>query len=560
MLPPQVPPSPAGMSEHIPISLCLLRAQFAKLSGNDKLRLRVGLTELAASTDGQITLGTGCSGTDLIVAALQDSFVFWNQMFGAELEVDHKFSCESSEFKQDFIDAVFSPPHLYPELKELANRTAVDTNGIDAIIENIVLWACGVECDSISGLNKARVENFDCIAEAKESRTGGTGKSCMDFVHVHRPPVFILENVKNLQVAGKSGKSNLAILIGLANMSGYILIDMLLNSLHFGIPQQRERFYMIGVLVSQEPINQHGKTFVPPTWVREFAHMVTSMTIPVTEMRHFLLDDDDPQVLSANMAKDIHNHRKKSSRPSKSKAKAKAMTPSGDAADTETVAKYEIEHLEAYYNAGLQWPPEFDPAFLIKTGCLTLRQQQMLWLVEQTQGQACTAKALMVRDLNMSATWQVDREDFTPCIVSSATLWIRGPRNILIPEEGFVDRCMAGLELLALQGLDFERFEIGELAFSHLELTDLAGNAFCAAVLYPIFTALIACAPLADAIRIAKAPLADAIPSPEVAALADAAEEGSADDGAEENGESEEKDDDSIMSTISDAVIDEDDQ
>ena len=78
MFPPQVPPSPAGMSEPIPISVCVLRALFAKLSGNDKLRLRVGMTELVASTDGQITLGTGCSGTDLIVAALQDTFVFWN--------------------------------------------------------------------------------------------------------------------------------------------------------------------------------------------------------------------------------------------------------------------------------------------------------------------------------------------------------------------------------------------------------------------------------------------------------------------------------------------------
>jgi site-specific DNA-cytosine methylase len=549
-----------------PNSLSVLGAQFAKLSGSDKLRLREGLAELASITDGKFALGTGCSGTDLIVAAVQDTLAFWNKMYGEEMDVDHKFSCESLPFKQRFIERIFAPPHLFPELKELANRSAVDTNGIDAIIDNILLWACGVECDSISGLNQARVDNFDCIGAAegdKESRTGGTGKSCMDFVHVHRPPVFLLENVKNLQVAGKSGKSNLFILIGLANTSGYILLDLLLNSLNFGMPQQRERFYMIGILVSDAPINQQDPKFLPPTWVREFVHMVAAMTVPIMEMRHFLLDDDDPQVVKANKAKVTSMPTKTMSRSatakSKAKAKAKANASSVDVGDTEKIAEYELDHLEAYYKAGIQWPPVFDPAFLKKTGCLTLRQQQSLWWVENTQGPACTARCLMVRDLNMSATWQVDREDFTPCIVSSSTLWIRGPRNMLIPEEGFVDRCMAGSELLALQGLDFDRMEIDEDEFSHQQLTDLAGNAFCAAVLYPIFTALVACAPLAEAIRIAKGQHSRAIE--EVAAegtpVADEGEDDSASDaGDEENGESEEQDHDSIMSTDSEAVND----
>ncbi len=72
----------------------------------------------------------------------------------------------------------------------------------------------------------------------------------MAHIAAHKPPIFILENVKALSNAGPSGKSHLDVITDFANSSGYHLLPLSLNAASFGCPAVRDRYYLLGVRVA----------------------------------------------------------------------------------------------------------------------------------------------------------------------------------------------------------------------------------------------------------------------------------------------------------------------
>jgi site-specific DNA-cytosine methylase len=267
------------------------------------LSLRAGAEHLSRITGGTFTIGTGCSGTDLFFAVLERAIAHWAVSFGFALKVEHVFACENVAMKQCFIQAHFRPQHIFPDIKALANRVVCDMDGKDVIMRLIHCFACGIECDSISGLNSNRSENFDCIGDpdAVHTRTGGTGQAAISYIEQARPPVFMFENVKNLSTAGKSGKSNATILIEAVNQLGYIVLCMFLNVVEFGYPQNRERAYLVGVLISDSPINQTNTVFwLAPIWTSDVQAATIDMRTAPIPLQHFLLPDDHPDVVEAN--------------------------------------------------------------------------------------------------------------------------------------------------------------------------------------------------------------------------------------------------------------------
>ncbi len=87
------------------------------------------------------------------------------------------------------------------------------------------------------------------------------------------------------------------------------------------------------------------------------------------------------------------------------------------------------------------------------------------------------------------------------------------------------DRKVCGCELLAVQGIDFplqQRVkDAGKFLFSDSELTDLAGNAFSAAVVVPLLSSLVAAAPICQALHFNREVGSSAMQGTAVAALAD---------------------------------------
>jgi site-specific DNA-cytosine methylase len=492
-----------------------------RLSASRILKLRDGLMILHQVGHGSVRLGTACSGSDLIVNVLEELLKFYSTMFGLNVTTTHCFACESVRFKQEWIIKHFQPGRLFPDLKELHQQVVRDIDGNDAVVELLDGFACGAECDSISALNGQRSDNWSCVEEAdtsgRDTKTGGTAKSSFDFLQTNRPPFFMLENVKNLNVKAKDGcKTNLQMLILWGNSLGYYVVYTLLNCLDFGTPQHRERFYVVGVLISLEPFDQLVQHYPHPTWSHDMDAVIHEMSgMSQIPLHRFLLPDDDNEVVAANMELREEKERAKT----KVKSSKRKLPHADDHDELGSIAQredannmqpktqeYEINHLSAYSENGLAWPPTFSDAFLAKTTCLSLRQQQILHFDEMTEGFAEMLEQLVVRDLNMTIEWGHTRKDVLPTIVSSSVVWVRGCylKNGVMT---VIDRKVCGAELLNVQGFPLTLQDAGgsrssEVEFSEKGKVDLAGNAFCAGHLIPVLSALIACAPWAEAFQI----------------------------------------------------------
>ena len=119
-------------------------------------------------------------------------------------------------------------------------------------------------------------------------------------------------------------------------------------------------------------------------------------------------------------------------------------------------------------------------------------------MVEKTNGAADTLEALQARGLNMAMHWGREVEQQLPCISSTSSLWARGPCQLGVLRGQTVDRMIIGAEVLAAQGVcHFLQAQCKPgFSFNNTQKMDLAGNAFNAAVVTPVFAAMVARAPL----------------------------------------------------------------
>ena len=93
---------------------------------------------------------------------------------------------------------------------------------------------------SVGGKNKGR-----------EGENGKLAKSYIDMICHFRPDFFLFENVKGL-IKTQKHREYFEELKRELKQNGYILTEQLMNSLDFGVPQDRERIFMIGVLKGTE--------------------------------------------------------------------------------------------------------------------------------------------------------------------------------------------------------------------------------------------------------------------------------------------------------------------
>jgi len=61
-------------------------------------------------------IGTGCSGTDLVVLVMKQLVRLWQEVFGLQFTVSHVFSVEHGELQQDLIKAHGGPDVLFQDM------------------------------------------------------------------------------------------------------------------------------------------------------------------------------------------------------------------------------------------------------------------------------------------------------------------------------------------------------------------------------------------------------------------------------------------------------------
>jgi len=137
----------------------------------------------------------------------------------------------------------------------LASRVYADRFGLEEhhegdiaelikTVPNHALLTAGFPCQPFSSAGKKK--------GIKDPR-GTLFSKVVDVLAIHQPKFFVLENVKRL-LSMERGVHFATILSSLAKLD-YRIEWRLLNALHFGLPQNRERVFIVGVLDKGKSIN-----------------------------------------------------------------------------------------------------------------------------------------------------------------------------------------------------------------------------------------------------------------------------------------------------------------
>jgi DNA (cytosine-5)-methyltransferase 1 len=171
------------------------------------------------------SLFCGCGGTDV---GVEGGFKFLNKTI-PELPTEIVYANDIDNKSCDIFDANFSIKADRRDIREIDE---------DEIPAHDLLLA-GFPCQSFSIL----AQNPPRLGYKDEK-----GKLFFEIVRIlkyHQPRYFVCENVKGI-LSANSGKT-FPLIIKELESAGYKVSYRLLNSRHFGVPQKRERVFIVGV-------------------------------------------------------------------------------------------------------------------------------------------------------------------------------------------------------------------------------------------------------------------------------------------------------------------------
>ena len=164
-----------------------------------------------------ITIGTDCSGIEAPIEALKQLGIPYK----------HIWSCEKDKYARQSIQANYEPEIFYEDITTRNHTTLPDVD----------IYVCGFPCQSFSLMGK-KLGTSDVRSNIMYH--------CIDVIKIKKPNIFILENVKNFKFI-ENGEPFNYLIQQLENISEYNIYHEILNTKDYGIPQNRERIYIIGI-------------------------------------------------------------------------------------------------------------------------------------------------------------------------------------------------------------------------------------------------------------------------------------------------------------------------
>lgn len=190
-----------------------------------------------------LRVGTDCSGLESPLQAL----------IQLNIPFIHSFSSDNNKWVQKFIKQNYSPENFYLDI----------TSRDHSLLPDIDLYIAGFPCQSFSKLGK-RLGMADPRANVM--------LECIKTIQTKKPRYFILENVK--QFASTHNGNVLKFLID--ELSPFYKVQYkILNTKDFGIPQNRERIFIIGTPIQQQ---QHHPFSFDLLQKKEMKHISNYLT------------------------------------------------------------------------------------------------------------------------------------------------------------------------------------------------------------------------------------------------------------------------------------------
>lgn len=176
---------------------------------------------------GVLRVGTDCSGIEAPIEAL----------IQLKVPFAHKWSCEKDKFARKSIEANYKPEKMYEDITSRDHKSLPD----------IDLYVCGFPCQPFSNVGRRG---------GVEDDRSQIMNYCVNVIKHKTPTMFILENVRGfLSIEnGMIFESLIKQLGDIKRKDGkreYMVFYHVFNTKDYGIPQNRERVYIIGVKESQ---------------------------------------------------------------------------------------------------------------------------------------------------------------------------------------------------------------------------------------------------------------------------------------------------------------------
>lgn len=183
-----------------------------------------------------LRIGTDCSGIEAPVQALRQLKIPYVSVWCSEID---KYCIQS-------IKANYNPERIYGDKEgdypdgDIINRDHNELPDVD-------LYVCGFPCQPFSQAGKG---------EGLSDKRGNVFWSCIDVIRIKKPKYFILENVKGILWNDKKDKKDkygntwkvIWSEIEKLRDLGYYVDWRVMNTRHYGIPQNRERVYIVGTM------------------------------------------------------------------------------------------------------------------------------------------------------------------------------------------------------------------------------------------------------------------------------------------------------------------------
>ena len=170
-----------------------------------------------------LRIGTDCSGIEAPIQALLQ----------LNIPFEHSWACDNDKYAIQTIKANYNPKKIYNDI----------TKRKHACLPDIDIYVCGFPCQPFSLMgNKMGTE---------DSRSNIMFQ-CIKVIEKKLPKIFILENVKNFKFIQNGEPFNYLLnqLKLIKNVNKELVYNVsfdILNTKDYGIPQNRERVFIIGI-------------------------------------------------------------------------------------------------------------------------------------------------------------------------------------------------------------------------------------------------------------------------------------------------------------------------
>lgn len=154
----------------------------------------------AWATDGKVSAGSGCTGTDMWIHCMNSLLSHWHGIFGlGELSMKSVFVSENEEAKKQFLKQQHDFDILVPDVAQFKEaRVWNEKTQRATVLPWTVLYAGGFSCKGNSKQNKNRGLNKGCIRSG-ETSSGITFEAMRSWILKSRPKIAWLENVPEVQ-------------------------------------------------------------------------------------------------------------------------------------------------------------------------------------------------------------------------------------------------------------------------------------------------------------------------------------------------------------------------